>query len=465
MKKRIYLLIEILKREIDARILFAKEASNLGYSVVIGHKGVLWERLKYLRPGVVIFKSIGPRNTEMMKKLKSYGHHVAAYDEEMFINYDIKDAVERRIYPKSLNVLDYFFCWGDDDKNEMLKSFPNNKNIFFSTGNPRVDILKRQNRHIFNDEIEKIKNKYGNFILLTSSFSKINENQSEGKIGHVFNMVAMGKSIMSRELEVARNWRSLLQLDLEYYIKFILNFDKYFPEKKLIIRPHPAENEKFWIELTKNLKNVFTVSDSKSTNSWILASDLLIGHNDTTIIEASIMEKPVVNYVPCQNFPSVEYSVLKQFTIPVRSEEQLINIINKKNYEDHITKVKNVSEVKLYLNNFEENQSSTKKIIDQIKLREHEFNNIKTVDKYNNKLFYVYYDIKSNIKKLIKKLLFFRSVDEREETRKKQKFGDGISLNILKYKFFKLIGNKYKKSYKINKIFPHIFLIEKKDNE
>ena len=67
-------------------------------------------------------------------------------------------------------------------------------------------------------------------------------------------MVAMGKSIMSRELEVARNWRSLLQLDLEYYIKFILNFDKYFPEKKLIIRPHPAENEKFWIELTKNLK-------------------------------------------------------------------------------------------------------------------------------------------------------------------------------------------------------------------
>ena len=177
------------------------------------------------------------------------------------------------------------------------------------------------------------------------------------------------------------------------------------------------------------------------------------------------MEKPVVNYVPCQNFPSVEYSVLKQFTIPVRSEEQLINIINKKNYEDHITKVKNVSEVKLYLNNFEENQSSTKKIIDQIKLREHEFNNIKTVDKYNNKLFYVYYDIKSNIKKLIKKLLFFRSVDEREETRKKQKFGDGISLNILKYKFFKLICNKYKKSYKINKIFPHIFLIEKKDNE
>ena len=64
--------------------------------------------------------------------------------------------------------------------------------------------------------------------------------------------------------------------------------------------------------------------------------------------------------MPCQNFPSVEYSVLKQFTIPVRLEEQLINIINK-NYEDHITKVKNVSEVKLYLNNFEENQSSTKK--------------------------------------------------------------------------------------------------------
>ena len=61
MKKRIYLLVEILKREIDARIYFASVASELNYSVVIGHKGVLWERLKYLRPGVVIFKSIGPR--------------------------------------------------------------------------------------------------------------------------------------------------------------------------------------------------------------------------------------------------------------------------------------------------------------------------------------------------------------------------------------------------------------------
>ncbi len=462
MKKRIYLLVEILKREIDARIYFASVASESNYSVVIGHKGVLWERLKYLRPGVVIFKSIGPRNTKMMNSLKKYGHQIAAYDEEMFINYDIEDAVERRIYPKSMKELDYFFCWGDDDKNAIGKRFPEFKNKIFSTGNPRVDILKNKKNKVFYEEADKIKSKYGKFILFTSSFSKINENLPQERIGHVFNMVAMGKDIYSRELEVARNWRSLLQHDLEHYIKFIQDFDKNFPDKKLIVRPHPAENEKFWFGLTKNLKNVMTVSDNMSTNAWILASDLLIGHNDTTIIEASYLNKPVLNFVPCKDYPSVEYEVLKKFNKALRSLSELNEVIKNENFNDYIIgDIKNL-ELSLYLTNSKQDQCSVKNIIEVIKSREYEFDKFNIDDLRTGPGFLIFYELKAFFRQLLKKIYFFKKVDARVERRKNQKFGKGISYNEFKNKCKKIFNNKSSNSYSIKKIFPHIFMVENK---
>tara|TARA_B100001057_G_scaffold500981_1_gene619438 strand:+ start:5129 stop:6517 length:1389 start_codon:yes stop_codon:yes gene_type:complete len=462
MKKRIYLLIEILKREIDARLYFASIASDLNYSVVIGHKGVLWERLKYLRPGLVIFKSIGPRNTKMMNLLKKYGHQVAAYDEEMFINYDVKDAVERRIYPNSMKELDYFFSWGEEDKNTIIKKFPSFRNKIFSTGNPRVDILKDKNNKVFKEEAEKIKSKYGNFILFTSSFSKINENLPQERIGHVFNMVAMGKDIHSRELEVARNWRALLQNDLEYFIKFIQDFDKNFPNKKLIVRPHPAENEKFWFGLTKNLKNVITVSDNLSTNAWILASDLLIGHNDTTIIEASFLNKPVLNFIPCKDYPSVEYNVLKNFTKTVRSIEELNSIIKNENFDDYFVKNVNEDNLSIFLKNFPNNQCSVKNIISVIKSREKEFERFKTNDLKVGRLFLFFYELRGFLKQILKKVLFFKKKDKRVERRKTQKFGKGISIDEIKKKFNKIIHKDQINDFRVKKIFPHIFLIEKK---
>lgn len=462
MKKRIYLLIEILKREIDARLYFASIASDLNYSVVIGHKGVLWERLKYLRPGLVIFKSIGPRNTKMMNLLKKYGHQVAAYDEEMFINYDVKDAVERRIYPNSMKELDYFFSWGEEDKNTIIKKFPSFRNKIFSTGNPRVDILKDKNNKVFKEEAEKIKSKYGNFILFTSSFSKINENLPQERIGHVFNMVTMGKDIHSRELEVARNWRALLQNDLEYFIKFIQDFDKNFPNKKLIVRPHPAENEKFWFGLTRNLKNVITVSDNLSTNAWILASDLLIGHNDTTIIEASFLNKPVLNFIPCKDYPNVEYNVLKNFTKTVRSIEELNSIIKNENFDDYFVKNVNEENLSIYLKNFPDNQCSVKNILGVIKTREKEFERFKTNDLKVGRWFLFFYELRGFLKQILKKVLFFKKKDKRVERRKTQKFGKGISIDEIKKKFNKIIHKDQINDFRVKKIFPHIFLIEKK---
>ena len=58
MKKRIYVMFEIKKRELEARLLFAMIASSNGYSVVIGNKADIWARRYLLRPGIVVCKSL-----------------------------------------------------------------------------------------------------------------------------------------------------------------------------------------------------------------------------------------------------------------------------------------------------------------------------------------------------------------------------------------------------------------------
>ena len=49
-------MIEIKKRELEARLYFAFIASLEGYSVVFGKKGEIYARRNLLKPGIVILK-------------------------------------------------------------------------------------------------------------------------------------------------------------------------------------------------------------------------------------------------------------------------------------------------------------------------------------------------------------------------------------------------------------------------
>ena len=70
---------------------------------------------------------------------------------------------------------------------------------------------------------------------------------------------------------------------------FLSQFSKNFPEKKLIIRPHPNEEINTYINISKQFDSIEAVSDHQNTNSWIAASDLLIHYNCTTGFEGFLV--------------------------------------------------------------------------------------------------------------------------------------------------------------------------------
>ena len=107
MNKRIYLTLEVKKRELDSRCYFAIKACLNNYEVVISKKNNFFVNKKYLKSGMVILKSALKNYFKEIKEMKSIGHSLSVMDEEGLMYFSPKDFIQRRIYEKNLNYIDY----------------------------------------------------------------------------------------------------------------------------------------------------------------------------------------------------------------------------------------------------------------------------------------------------------------------------------------------------------------------
>ena len=120
---RIYFLIEGKKREFDSRVYFATKAASLGFSVVIAKKSSLFDNRKYLQKGLVILKSVGPKNIKQINEYRELGYMIGAIDEEGMSFFSDKHYREARCI-ENLNIVDIFFSWGDREYNAIIGHYP-----------------------------------------------------------------------------------------------------------------------------------------------------------------------------------------------------------------------------------------------------------------------------------------------------------------------------------------------------
>ena len=298
MKPRIYFLIETKKREFDSRIYFATKAAASGFSVVIAKKSAIFDRRKDLQRGLIIFKSIGKNNDESIKEYKKLGYMIGALDEEGMMMFNEKHYCNAR-YIKNLSHVDIFFCWGKEEYDAIINNYPEFKNKVFITGNQRIDVLKKKINNYYIQRAKIINKKYGNFILFATMFTIANHKMadSENKISAniIEGFVKRGWSRNSDFIKLYEEYINFQKENMKLSIEFIKQFPNKFPNKKLIIRPHPNEKVEIWFELAKNLKNVEVVFDDESTCSWINASNFIITSNCTTSVESFMLNKKSIN--------------------------------------------------------------------------------------------------------------------------------------------------------------------------
>ena len=71
-------------------------------------------------------------------------------------------------------MIDQMFCFGEEQKKDILSRYPEIKDKVFVTGNPRMNMLNDYYSPLLNNNIGSIREMYGDFILIASNFATAN---------------------------------------------------------------------------------------------------------------------------------------------------------------------------------------------------------------------------------------------------------------------------------------------------
>tara|TARA_B100001250_G_C19814610_1_gene797632 strand:- start:1865 stop:3259 length:1395 start_codon:yes stop_codon:yes gene_type:complete len=461
-KKTIFILVESVKRELDAKTLFALKAINKNYRVVIGHKGNVWNIFNRCNPGIVLLKSFGPNNTKIIDFLKTNKFVVYSNDEEIILAWDMKERIELRMKNENLTKIDKILTVGEVDTVEIKKQFPQVSNNIQKIGNLRLDLLKNKNSIYLEKEAKIIKENYGDFILLASQFSKVNVfRKTEDFIDFATSIIIRDK--IPIKSKTAINLYDQITMQREVLIEvldFINNFEINFPNKNLVISPHPVENKIFWKKYlsAKSFKNIYLNKfENFNTNSFIKACDFVISTNSTSLLEAFILEKKIINFLGKKS-RDVEIGVLKQISNVVRSSEELNKLILNQN---NITKFESSSELKNSIENLENIES-----IDLLLQTINKQKNINSYDSifispkisFNTYLLNKFREFKSDIKKVFnlrKNGLTFNDLLH------KDKIGDNLTYSSYQNRVKNLNNIEKVENLKFEQILPEVFLLDK----
>ena len=293
--KWIVIPIEVQRRELDAKLLCSALAIQRGYRVLVGHDQMVRRMAPYLPKGILFDKSIGADGDRKVSRYHRSGYAITAMDEEQtgFLSAP-ENFLETRLGDQTLAVTERWFCMSDAIRDHCIRRFPQHASRFVTTGIGRTDIWRKELSGLFGKEAEAIRTENGPFILFNSNFSVVNHARGEAFVRRQFSRFQ--KQYENAETEQERLFRQNAE-NLHEYVKIITEILEWFPEHKLVIRPHPSEDLGFWASRFSDHPRV-VFSRSGVVTPWILASDCVLHHGCTTGIEAELMEQPQINYAP-----------------------------------------------------------------------------------------------------------------------------------------------------------------------
>jgi surface carbohydrate biosynthesis protein len=292
--------VENQVRELDPKLLLACIAARHGFSSYIGSRREFHFNITSFPRGIYLSKSITAASDMMFRIMRKLGHEVVAWDEEALVHLPAETYYSRRLSPAAMTHVSRFFAWGEDNA-ELWRRYPRlpKDAVIDVTGNPRNDLLRPELHAYYVNEVEKIKEAYGDFILVNTNFNHVNaftpvQNlfQPVEKPGEIprFGRAAKG---MSREY--AEGLRDHKKAIFEDFQRMIPALDKAFPDYAIVVRPHPTESQEIYHEIAACCHRV-KVTNEGNVVPWLLAARALVHNSCTTGVEAYVMKVPAITY-------------------------------------------------------------------------------------------------------------------------------------------------------------------------
>jgi surface carbohydrate biosynthesis protein len=323
--KWILLPVEVHNREFLSRLLLACCAVEKGFSIIIGKKNALYRSYSFLPRGMILDKAISGFRFQQLDKLISIGYKLSASDEESLGIYREPEIfLKQRLDENTLGLVDHFFTWGNEQALIINKRYPDKANKLKVTGSHRLDLTRSEFHSLYADEVNRIRQKYGRYILFPSNFSEI-INPNGGREHQLWQRKKQGALNTDASLNFYTGFLEHLEKSLEIYKKIIPEIKKRFPDYKLVIRPHPGEDHGFWKEITKEIHGITVVHEGNIV-PWLLGSEVMFHHSCSTGLEAFLLGVPSIAFHPHYN-PDFDSHLSTRVGPIVKDKNKLIEFI------------------------------------------------------------------------------------------------------------------------------------------
>ena len=293
----VYLPVELINRELLARAFLSVKLANSNHQVYV-FEHTFFDRNDWHKKGIYIgkncFRTEVPYSKFFYKKMKESGVNLWYLDEEGGVypgdSSDWAEFLLCRLNPNDLDKEDKILVWGNWQKKVFDSCNSAAETVI--TGIPNFEILHpKYQKSMLEFDLEVTKGNK-NYILINTRFGLGN---SKRGIAEVFSSNSpTSKNYPDSFLENFFIADNQMMFDM---IELSVTIAKSFPNEKIIIRPHPNEDENLYKQLTKKISNI-NVIKSGGVESWIRMSKVLIHNGCSTAIQANIAEKKVVTYLP-----------------------------------------------------------------------------------------------------------------------------------------------------------------------
>jgi surface carbohydrate biosynthesis protein len=292
--------VENQVRELDARLLLACVAARRQIPSIIGPKRDVESRIASFPRSIFLSKSLRIGKRRFFPISRKLGHKIVAWDEEALVHLSPDIYFSRRLSAVGMHYVSHLFAWGEDNA-ELWRQYPNLPAgmPIHVTGNPRGDLLRPEIRVFYQREEEKIRNTYGDFILINTNFNHVN---AFHPAQNLFQPVKeqgekprFGQAARGMTLEYAEGLRDHKQAVFRDFQQLIPALEKAFPEHTILVRPHPTENQEIYRQIAAQCQRV-QVTNEGNVVPWLMATRAVIHNGCTTGVEAYFMGLPAISY-------------------------------------------------------------------------------------------------------------------------------------------------------------------------
>lgn len=313
--------VENQVREMDAKILLSAVAAERGYPVLIGSRAYIHFKTASVPRGVYMAKSMKTRSDRMFKLLNQTGHEILAWDEEGLLREPDPIYHRWRLSAVAMRRIACLTTWGEDNA-RAFRSFSGYSNTPIKvTGNPRIDLLRPELRDFYRPQADAIGERYGDFILINTNFSKVNHYYEE--LGEL-KQAAEGKNSAKTDPYDAGKGRHKLAI-FESFLKMLPAFCEAFADHTVILRPHPSESHQTWLDIAQKHPNLI-ITNEGNVHPWLMAAKVVVANGCTTLVESAILGTAGVNYEPV-TVDEYDFPITRDVSRRVFTLEELLTTV------------------------------------------------------------------------------------------------------------------------------------------